>query len=132
MGQAVERVVATDLLALAQQDPQRTIELTEHLPSAELTTEDCVGLRARTVAFRVLGQPAAAAESVATALEISRRAQDQQLEATCLLTSAAIAAQLGHVDSAFDLLDQAGLVGDQLHRAEVQFQRAGITLMVAD
>ena len=132
MGQAVERIAALDLLALAQQDPQRTIELTEHLPSSGPTTDDCVGLRARTVAFRVLGELAAASESIANALEIARTVQDQQLEATCLLTSAAIAAQLGDVDGAFELLNQAELVGEPLHRAEVQFQRAGITMMVAD
>ena len=132
MGEAVERVPVTDLQALAQQDPQRTIALTDHLTAAERSAEACVGLRARTVAFRVLGNLTAATESIANAYKVAKGLNDDHLEATCLLTSAAVTAQLGHVDDAFDLLDQAALVGGPLHRAEVEFQRAGITLMVAD
>ena len=126
------QIPVNDLAALAQTDPAGAILATDSYPSVERNRDDVIALRARAVAHRVLGNAADALSAMAVARTIAHELEDPELDAACLISHAALLAQSGDTEAAFDALTEAETIGTALHLAEVEFQRAGIWLMVAD
>lgn len=121
-----------ELLRRAQTDPDSVIAATADLDPAVATYSACQSWRARGVAMRILDRVGEALDALTVAQQLAAVLDDHDLEAGCLRSMAPLVAHAGRVDDAFALLDDAERLGGQSHRADVEFQRAGVALLIAD
>lgn len=121
-----------ELLRQAQIDPDKVVDATADLDAADASYDTCQSWRARGIALRILDRVGDALDALAVAQRLASSLDDHDLEAGCLRSMAPLVAHAGRVDDAFALLDDAERIGGPSHRADVEFQRAGVALLIAD